>query len=775
MIPALDHLNWMASRPPAGIFMCERWRPIDLDVSTAIADSIRSMALARGHALEVWIGTEKDTTAAGMSRGVQDASLFIIVLRDGTLQGRGVQHEVATALRANKQALVVVDQSHDVPPLDELLAQASAPVGPAVEGYEALVADEVQLLRQWATTAASIGFRRDGSFEADSLPRLTSTVMAMLMSYGLHSPSGSGATKYPFRMLGPRPPQHGCDALVVTGGGDALLTALNLRRASAAAVSRRALVLLDLSPTADAERATALVARSGCIVGYLSASFWANPGAMAALRAGRATGRKIFLFHEKGDFSAAVANRPIEFAALVAEVISQEIERIETGGQRSGQLIALVKGLGAVPSEDAADALAPPTLPRHVFEEVLVAPRDAVIAALLPPVESTAADFPTAAVVISGARGTGKSIIAAAALNDARVSASFDDVVWLSIGGGPVPDMASVLTNLLVMTLAALRVRHIVLGVAMAESLREICNCRRVLLVLDGIDATHAEVFFGAVKHSVDSCVFFVTRDRITFESAMRPCVYVNVCELSSPAALQLLYRNASRPVLDTVSLADPTPSRPALTPAWEHASARLLSVFGHLPYALVLAGTCIRAQASIDEVSLDDAESATMVLSTVIARAAHAPGTWLDNKAFNAALLACNPDAAASTPIYRAIQLWLSDCLSRDELPKFRKLGLFPCYKPIPEKWIGAAWSLDCDGTHALLIKLQSAGLISWERQLKRVSTRDLAHDFAVALWGLVPGGLIAGKASMAALFECLGALPSLDSLDSDSESEPF
>jgi hypothetical protein len=148
-----------------------RWRPIDLDISIALYERIRVEARVRGIALDVWIGTHIDATAQGMSDGVLQASLFVLVLRDGTLTGRGVQHEVATALRANKPVLVLIDAG-DGCSLEELLAQAATPNGAPVEGYAVLEVADRASLPAWAVhTAPPIPFRRDdGSFESVTLP-----------------------------------------------------------------------------------------------------------------------------------------------------------------------------------------------------------------------------------------------------------------------------------------------------------------------------------------------------------------------------------------------------------------------------------------------------------------------------------------------------------------------------------------------------------------------------------------------------------------------------
>jgi hypothetical protein len=174
-----------------GVFLCERWRFVDLDTSMAIVHSLRTMSVV-GFRLDVWIGTEKDTTAAGMSEGIRDAALFVLVLRDGTLQGRGVQHEVATALRAGKPAIVFMDLGDGLS-LGALLAQAALPAGDPVVGYEVLSPAELQAIAAWATAySPPIGFRRDSTFETDALPEFISTTVALLLSL-LPAPAALGA------------------------------------------------------------------------------------------------------------------------------------------------------------------------------------------------------------------------------------------------------------------------------------------------------------------------------------------------------------------------------------------------------------------------------------------------------------------------------------------------------------------------------------------------------------------------------------------------------
>jgi hypothetical protein len=164
------------------VFLCERWRSVDLDLSLSIRSSLCLESAKAGLAPpSVWIGTDIDATAGGMTDGVAAANLFVLILRDGTLKGRGVQHEVAAALRRKKCALVLYDEGSVR--LDDMLKQALSPDGSPVPGYDALSIADCAKLESWAySTPAPLGFRCDGSFETTALPRIASLILSLTPS-----------------------------------------------------------------------------------------------------------------------------------------------------------------------------------------------------------------------------------------------------------------------------------------------------------------------------------------------------------------------------------------------------------------------------------------------------------------------------------------------------------------------------------------------------------------------------------------------------------------
>ncbi len=156
------------------IFLCERWRSTDLDISLAVRSQLDATA-----AVNIWIGTDTFATAEGMTTGVADAKLFVLVLRDKTLQGRGVQHEIAAALRMKKPVLVLFDEGSGL--FDDILKQAKHPDGLPVVGYEMLTPSECDNLKGWLTsTAAPLAFRCDVSFEKSALPKIAETILSLL-------------------------------------------------------------------------------------------------------------------------------------------------------------------------------------------------------------------------------------------------------------------------------------------------------------------------------------------------------------------------------------------------------------------------------------------------------------------------------------------------------------------------------------------------------------------------------------------------------------------
>jgi WD40 repeat protein len=782
------------------IFLCERWRPADLDVSLAVYGRFRHEADTRGLVVDLWIGTEVDATAQGMTAGVLEASLFVLVLRDGTLMGRGVQHEVATALRANKPVLVLIDAA-DGMTLEQLLAQAASPNGAPVTGYDVLEAGDIVSLSAWAIhTAPPIPFRRDdGSFESATLPAIMKTAFSVLP----HLPTAAMSTvpaaitaaprirATPFRLLTPRPPLGSCDALFVCGGPDALLTSLNLRRAAEAAVSRRALILHELPLTADAAQADAAVAGAGCVVAFLSAEFWRNCGAVTALEAARTTRRRIVAFCEDGMLEASVQGRPADLGAFAAETIVRVTERSEAGKKRSGQLEAFLKdAVGAVRSEAAPDALLPPPCPPNQLEAVLAVPRDSVIKALLaPPGAGTSTASITcdaasaggaAVVVLSGAGGAGKSTAAAAVASDPRMDSVFDDIAWYTLGNASRVAVVRAIQTLLRALEAPALAPPGTLEKAI-ERLRGVCARRRVLLVIDDVwDADAALPFLGAVcGGGSSSSVLFTTRSRPALDAAVSrarmhsSCVNVDVAELPPPVALQLLRHSCGLPYEQLLSVTSTADIRiaseyTALTDAWETASPGIFSAMGTSPLALVLAGACVRTElAAVLTIDADTLSRSIKAVAALVrpkgstcgvpAACEGSPATmtsdsWLDTPAFSDALLLRNPDAAAYKATYRAIQMWLAAALGRADLPKFALLGLLPDDAYAPEAVLAAGWRLSIDETRDLLKKFQSAGLVKWERQAQRALPHDLVHDFAAAMCATQSGGAALGHVALLA-----------------------
>ena len=269
--------------------MCERWRPTDLDISLAVQARLYSVAKAHGYSsLHVWLGTDMPATAAGMTAGVSGADVFVLVLRDETMRGRGVIHEVAAALRLKKRALVIYDMDSKGS-IDTLLAQAGSPVGQPVDEYDKLEPADVAALGAWATAATSpVAFRCvDSSFELRSLAEISDAIFSLLAQpvftgVVARKPSHCDSSKssstqpppplYRLRSLKPRE-STGCDALFVFGPDD-ILAALNLRVAAAARVARRGLLLKDLPLTADAAAAEAAVEGASCVVSFFSPALW---------------------------------------------------------------------------------------------------------------------------------------------------------------------------------------------------------------------------------------------------------------------------------------------------------------------------------------------------------------------------------------------------------------------------------------------------------------------------------------------------------------------
>jgi hypothetical protein len=305
----------------------------------------------------------------------------------------------------------------------------------------------------------------------------------------------------------------------VCGGPDALLTSLNLRRAAEAAVSRRALILHELPLTADAAQAKAAVGGAGRVVVFLSAEFWSNDGAVAALRAAaRPAGRRrVVAFYEGEKYAVAVEGKPAEFAWLDSYVVAEKTERCDAGNQRSGQIAAFIQGaLEAVQSDTNPDEMLPPPPLPNQLEAVLAGPRDAAVTALLfpPPLPAAYAAAAVAAavtatatplvspppvVILSGAGGSGKSTAAAAATSDPRIVSAFDDIAWVTLGQATRSAVLRAFHTLLRALETPGDLPPDTLERAIGR-LHDVCASRRVLLVVEDVwDADAALPFIRAV------------------------------------------------------------------------------------------------------------------------------------------------------------------------------------------------------------------------------------------------------------------------------------
>lgn len=776
--PASPSPRFPASpRPPTtSAFFCEKWRAVDLDISLAVSSLLVQAAARRGVVVEPWVGTDKDTDATGMSTGVVNSSLFIIVLANGTLRGRGVQHEVAVALEAGKPVLVLYDAtSHS---LDELIEQAAGPSGDPVINYKTIEATgKLTQLRSWMhTTAQPLPCRFDASFE-EELPGIVNRVLDVLMTVApIEAPAEatpidmtSRPALRPFRMRTLRP--ESCDGLFVFAP-DTVLSARNMLRAAVRAVGRRSLVLAELPLDASEADAKDAALHAPVLVVFLSRGLWAFRGGIAAVGAALAAGRAIVAFNEDDFYTpsplvrSASAETPEELRGLYAATKSWIVQREVS--QRSAQLKdVLLPRLGAVPAE--ADALGPPCLPADSMESVFAGPRSAIVSCLLEGGSSAAATAaaapagpphaPLTAVALCGSGGAGKTTVAAAAATHPDVVDAFDDVVWVVLGQSLGPGR---LLETLHGVIAAVDPSSFGGALpatleAASQRLHDVCARRRVLLVVDDVwDAETLLPFVGASgssaseHHTACSVVLFTTREAVEFATAVVSrggppggvCVPIAVAPLSEAAALEFLGA--------TAALTRPLPDAAA--------NALLGAVKSLLPLSLVLLGACIRGHVATSEESDSAmaeegaASDITLRLAAIDAVSDRRPGPpdqrgpWLGSSDFVVALCNSNPDAMRCYEhIYRLIELWLG-MQSEGNKAKFSMLGLLPPDATVEEPVLEAVWNEKRPRVHALLNEMQDAGMLKWDKATHGVLLHDLPRDFAHAMRAVMPGGIAKG-----------------------------
>jgi hypothetical protein len=468
---------------------------------------------------------------------------------------------------------------------------------------------------------------------------------------------------------------------------------------------------------------------------------------------------------------------------------------------------------GAVPVCPRAElSLCPPPPPFNLLESVMAFPRDAAVAALLaswagyaagaadeaPPAlagkrkrraddDGCRDETNTAVVVLCGAGGAGKSTIAAAIATHPRIVPAFDDIAWLTLGQASRTAVLRAVQSLLRALEDPLSAPPDTLEQA-TERLRAACVLRRSLLVIDDVwDADAALPFLRAVDTGASS-VLFTTRSRLALDAAVSAvglsgaCVHIDVGELPLPTALQLL-RSSCRFSQAPHRTGDAAAAEADISAAWESAAPAARALFaaaGTLPLVLVLAGACVDNM--LRDRSLPfDALTLTQSLDSVTTliraaggghRRSSPPGSWLDRDSFREALLSRNPDAAAYWPTYATMQAWIEGCF---DLPKFALFGLLPDVAHTHEDVLAVGWQLSKHETHRMLEKLQSAGLVKWERCAQVVAAHSLARDFAVSLQAMLPGGAAAGHVGLLDKLAAASRVRTLSAVGSEPDRAAF
>ena len=721
----------------------------------------QAVRAALGPDVPVWFALDHDAALpVTMEAGVRDAGAFVFFATDGCFT-YNVRHEVACAVAMKKPVIVLHDA--DGPPLAAVLEQAAtlldapAAASRALRHLDALGAAE---FKSRALEGPVIEFRRDATLVSETSPALLRALGGPIS--GVLDVSRIAAR--PFKMRALRPLPGCCDALVVAAG-DATLQALYIAEAARGACGKRALVVSVLK-SGDAGDAIDAVSQAGAVILVLSRESWRDDTFVSVVRAALDGKKTITLVHEA---DATFSGVPV-FQGLIGET-PEELKPVYSS---AGLAVPLTRGAGQealflgklLPKigceVSSAPLLPPPPLPAGYKEAATAAPRAEAISALL-------ASSRPSAVALGGLGGAGKTTVAASIAMDPIVTASFYDVVWVTVGKVDHTGVVGLLEGLIgaletgddrsaeVSGSDAGDVRRAPLDpvAAMVQRLRAVCALRSVLIVVDDVWAPlgwapdAASLLLSAVDVTPEdggapSMALFTARDtddRIFSQLAGRAQRGLALVKMGA-----LKYAVAATYVIEAAHLGSRGPD---VTP--------ILRAFGTLPLALTLAASCLSAEVEQDESApIDDAIAAVVALQdgSPLGEGSGAPknGAWLDSSQFCAALEHANEHWRESdyVAIYRAIQAALKGAVPAKHYPRFATFGLLEDDVYAPEAILSATWGMSEEDTRILLKQLQEAGLVKWEAQARRVVLHDLAHDFATAMAATQRGGVTAAHGTL-------------------------